>query len=60
MSYFRFDVILRSILSNRVVDNWNSLTDDTVNVPSLNAFKSGLNRFWREHPNKFSPRTTYE
>ena len=41
--------------SHRVVDNWNSLTEDIVNAPSLNAFKSRLNRFWREHPNKFSP-----
>ena len=41
--------------SNRVVDNWNSLTEDIVNAPSLNAFKSGLNRFWHGHPNKFSP-----
>ena len=41
--------------SHRVVDNWNSLTEDIVNAPSLNAFKSRLNRFGREHPNKFSP-----
>ena len=41
--------------SNRVVDNWNSLTEDIVNVPSLNAFKSRLNRFWHGHSNKFSP-----
>ena len=26
--------------SNRVVDSWNSLTEDVVNAPSLNAFKS--------------------
>ena len=32
--------------SHRVVDNWNSLTEDIVNAPSLNAFKSRLNRFW--------------
>ena len=41
--------------SNRVVDSWNSLTEDIVNAPSLNAFKSRLNRFWRGHPYKFSP-----
>ena len=41
--------------SNRVVDTWNSLTEDIVNAPSLNAFKSRLNRFWREHPYKFNP-----
>ena len=32
--------------SNRVVDSWNSLTEDIVNGPSLNAFKRRLNRFW--------------
>ena len=41
--------------SNRVVDSWNSLTEDIVNAPSLNAFKSRLKRFWRGHPYKFSP-----
>ena len=41
--------------SNRVVDSWNSLTEDIVNAPSLNAFKSRLNRFWRGHPYNFSP-----
>ena len=40
--------------SNRVVDNWNSLTEDIVNAPSLNVFKSRLNRFLHGHPNKFS------
>ena len=41
--------------SNRVVDSWNSFTEDIVNSPSLNTFKSWLNRFWRGHPYKFSP-----
>ena len=45
--------------SNRVVDNWNSLTEDIVNAPSLNGFKSRLNRFWHRHPNKFSPPATH-
>ena len=26
--------------SNRVMDSWNSLTEDIVNAPSLNTFKS--------------------
>ena len=41
--------------SKRVVDSWNSLTEDIVNAPSLNAFKSRLNLFWRGHQYKFSP-----
>ena len=47
--------IRANTFSNRVVDNWNSLTDYIVNAPSLNAFKSRLNRVWREHTSKFSP-----
>ena len=46
MKIFRFNV-RENTFSNRVVDNWNSLTEDIVNAPSLNAFKSRLNRFWR-------------
>ena len=42
-------------LSNRVVDSWNSLTEDIIIAPSLNAFKSRLNRFWREPQYKCSP-----
>ena len=42
----RFRLNIRAnTFSNRVVDNWNSLTEDIVNAPSLNAFKSQLNRF---------------
>ena len=43
-------MVRANCFSNRVVDTWNSLTEDIVNAPSLNAFKSRLNRFWREHP----------
>ena len=48
-------MVRANCFSNRVVDTWNSLTEDIVNAPSLNAFKSRLNRFWREHPYKFNP-----
>ena len=48
-------MVRANCFSNRVVDTWNSLTEDMVNAPSLNAFKSRLNRFWREHPYKFNP-----
>ena len=52
----RFRLNIRAnTFSNRVVDNWNSLTEDIVNASSLNAFKSRLNRFWRDYPTKFSP-----
>ena len=48
-------MVRANCFSNRFVDTWNSLTEDIVNAPSLNAFKSRLNRFWQEHPYKFNP-----
>ena len=39
--------------SNRVVNSWNTLPENVVNAPSLNAFKSRLNKHWYWHPNKF-------
>jgi len=30
--------------SNRVIDRWNSLDQDTVDAPSLNCFKNRLNK----------------
>ena len=39
--------------SNRVINAWNKLPENVVNAPSLNAFKSSLNRHWHGHPYKF-------
>ena len=39
--------------SNRVVNSWNALPENVVNAPSLNAFKSRLNKHWYGHPNTF-------
>ena len=47
--------IRANTFSNRVVENWNSLSEDIVLAPSLNSFKTRLNRSWHEHPCKFSP-----
>ena len=47
--------IRANTFSNRVVENWNSLSKDIVHAPSLNSFKTRLNRFWHEHPSKFNP-----
>ena len=30
--------------SNRVIDKWNNLDQDTVDAPSLNSFKNRLNK----------------
>ena len=44
--------------SNRVVKSWNALPENFVNAPSLNLFKSRLNKHWYGHPNKFEANAT--
>ena len=44
----------RLVFSQRVVNAWNSLPNEVVTAPSLNAFKSRLNRHW-VGGTKFSP-----
>ena len=39
--------------SQRVIDQWNGLPSNLVTALSLNAFKSRLNNFWKDHPFKF-------
>ena len=41
-----------SYFLQRVIDQWNELPN-LVTAPSLNAFKSRLNKFWKDHPFKF-------
>ena len=41
--------------SNRIVDSWNDLPSEVVTAPSLNSFKSRLNKCWIGHPHKFDP-----
>ena len=38
-----------NVFSNRVVNAWNALPNDVVLAPSLNSFKSRLNKFWHGH-----------
>ena len=45
--------IRANTFGNRVVNSWNALPEKIVNAPSLNAFKSRLNKHWYGHPNKF-------
>ena len=41
----RFNTDIRKyFFSNRVIDRWNSLDQDTVDAPSLNCFKNRLNK----------------
>ena len=35
-----------SSFSQRIVHDWNSLPESVVSAPTLNAFKSRLDRFW--------------
>ena len=44
-----------NVFSNRVVNAWNLLPSEVVLAPSLNSFKSRLNKFWFRHSLKFSP-----
>jgi hypothetical protein len=41
--------IRRNGFSFRTVSTWNSLPEETVQVPSLNAFKNRLDKLWRNH-----------
>ena len=51
---YRFRLTLRAnSFSNRVANTWNSLTENVISAPSLNAFKSRLNQCWKRHPRKF-------
>jgi ribonuclease P/MRP protein subunit RPP40 len=40
--------IRKNTFSHRIVDNWNSLPETVVCAPSVNAFKSRLDSFWRD------------
>ena len=39
----------------RVIENWNNLPSTVVEAPTLNSFKSILNKYW-VYPYKFNAR----
>ena len=45
----------RGFFRHRVVNLWNSLPQNIVEASSLNAFKTSLNTYWKNHPSKFNP-----
>ena len=36
----------QAVFSQRVVNDWNSLPSSVIHSPSLNVFKSSLDKFW--------------
>ena len=45
----------KHFFSVRVTNTWNSLPEEVVLAPSVNAFKSRLDAHWRHKPDKFNP-----
>ena len=45
--------IRRNFFSHRVVNTWNSLPEEVVSAPTVNAFKNRLDRAWKDHPNLY-------
>ena len=41
--------------SKRVVNLWNSLPEEVITAPSVDAFKGRLDRHWENLPSVFSP-----
>ena len=52
--YSRLD-IRRYSFSVRVARDWNGLPDDVVKSPTLNIFKSRINKHWKDIDIKFHP-----
>ena len=40
--------------TNRIVNNWNSLSSDTAESDSINSFKSSLNDYLKNKDSKFT------
>ena len=47
--------VKRNCFSNRIVDSWNKLPNDIVTSPTVNTFKSRLNKQWKV-ASKFYPK----
>ena len=51
----RFTIKIReNAFSNRVVNNWNKLPDEVVNVKSVNEFKSGVESALSKYIDKYT------
>ena len=45
----------KNSFSHRIVNTWNSLSEEVVSADSINSFKDRLNKFWKDEPGKFNP-----
>ena len=50
--------IRQQYYSNRITNSWNMLPAEVVNAPSLNAFKSRLDRHWQQY--RYSQHTVHD
>lgn len=39
--------------SHRIVNDWNALSDNTVNAITINSFKTHLSKDWENHPDRY-------
>ena len=51
---FRLD-LRKHFFSQRVADEWNSLSEEMVTTETVNQFKASRNKFWKEKSTKFEP-----
>ena len=51
---FRLD-LRKQFFSKRVINEWNSLSEEVISSGSINQFKPRLNNFWKDKPTKFEP-----
>ena len=51
----------KNFFTSRVVNMWNSLTEQVISAPSVNAFENRLNKLhvWTNHLMKYNPETEY-
>ena len=44
-----------NFFTRRISENWNSLPEEIVQAPSVNAFKNRLDKFWVDRQDKYDP-----
>ena len=49
----------KNFFTSRVVNVWNSLTEQVISAPSVNAFENCLDKLWVNHPMKYNPESEY-